>query len=158
MARYPKIRSRDHPRGLPARQLSTKDKEVLRRANRVTDCALKLMTEFSLEGHLVSIEQPAGSLLFKDPGFLKWASRSGAVPTVVDYCMYGMPYRKRTALWGPPSLGLSQLARRCPGVSSKHKRPKTLSGWGQKKKCLATWKGCAAYPPQLCQALAGLFA
>ncbi len=148
--RYPSIRSSEYPHGLPPSQLSMKDKTVLKLANRITEHAFALMMEHSMAGCWVSLEQPHTSLLLKERCFLRWAARTGVAPTILDYCQFGMPYRKRTVLWGPTGV-LTDLGRRCPGLSDTHSHPQTLSNWGEKSKNLDTALGSSEYPQTLCE-------
>jgi len=151
-ARYPKIRSVAHPGGLPSRQLTQHDRNILKYSNNITASTFKLMTEFTQQGFPVSIEQPASSLMLRLKSFKGWAAQSGASPVLVDYCQFGMPYRKRTVLWTSPAGLLAGLERRCPGLSDEHRHECSLSGWDRNKnRRLSTSLGCSAYPEQLCQ-------
>ena len=86
--------------------------------------------------------------MFRTKEFKSWASKSGAAPINVDYCMFGMPYRKRTTLWASPAGFLDELSRTCLG---NHQHAVTLSGWSfNKESRLATSRGCSAYPSELC--------
>lgn len=150
-ARYPKIRSTQHPNGLPKKLLTARDRVILAHANRVAKHTLHLMTEFSAAQIPVTIENPNSSLLFKTKQFKKWATAHGAGKTVLDYCMFGEGYRKRTALYSTPAPLLNGLKRLCPGTSAGgHEHSVQLSGWGTHGKNLATNKGSSAYPKQLC--------
>ena len=57
-ARYPKIRSTQHPNGLPNNFLTARDRVVLARPNRVTKRTLQLMTEFSVAQIPTTMENP----------------------------------------------------------------------------------------------------
>ena len=149
-ARYPRIRSVTHPSGLPSGSLTKHDRAVLKHANRITRNTFSIMLTLHKQGHMVSLEQPSTSLMFRTKEFRSWACKSGAAPTTVDYCMFGMPYRKRTTLWASPPGFLDLLGRTCPGPRN-HKHEVTLSGWSfNKASRLPTSRGCSAYPPQLC--------
>ena len=151
-ARYPKIRSTSNPQGLPANQLTQHDKNILKHANKITANTFKLMTELTQQGFPVSIEQPASSLMLRLKSFKGWAAQSGASPVLVDYCQFGMAYRKRTVLWTSPAGFLAGLERRCPGLSDDHQHQSSLSGWDKNKdRRLATSLGCSAYPGRLCR-------
>lgn len=147
-ARFPKIRSSSKPNGLPSKELSAKDKRILKYANKITKNAFRTMLQLSRAGYMVSLEQPSTSLMLKVRDFKTWAHRSGAAPIIVDYCQFGMQYRKRTALWVSPAGFLDALSRKCPG---NHVHASSLSGWSfNKASRVATSKGCSAYPPELC--------
>ena len=60
------------------------------------------------------MENPSSSLLFKTKQFKKWATAHGAGNTVLDYCMLGEGYRKRTALYSTPALLFNGLDRGVP--------------------------------------------
>jgi hypothetical protein len=152
-ARYPKIRSTSNPQGLPAKQLTQHDRNILRHANKITANTFKLMTELTQQGFPVSIEQPASSMTLRLKSFKGWAAQSGASPVLVDYCrQFGMPYRKRTVLWTSPAGLLAGLERRCPGLSDEHRHECSLSGWDMNEnRRLSTSLGCSAYPELLCQ-------
>ena len=154
-ARYPRIRSSACPGGLPASQLTAHDRTVLKYANKITHNTFHAMRELSRKGYPVTLEQPSGSLMLKLKIFKTWACESGAVPTVLDYCQFGMPYRKRTCLWSSPGAFLTGLARKCPG---NHDHKATLSGWSvHKESRCPTSRGCSAYPPELCDEWARVF-
>ena len=154
-ARYPRIRSSACPGGLPASQLTAHDRDVLKYANKITKNTFHAMRELSRKGYPVTLEQPSGSLMLKVKLFKTWACESGALPTVLDYCQFGMLYRKRTCLWSSPGAFLTGLARKCPG---NHKHKATLSGWSVNKESRCpTSRGCSAYPPQLCDEWARVF-
>ena len=148
-ARYPKIRTKDYPHGLPANVLNPLEKKTLAYANRVTKNTCRIMTFLSELGIPVHFEQPHGSLMQRERCFRGWVASSGAAKCVVDYCCFGVPYRKRTAIWCSPPWLLDGLARQCPG---DHEHTATLSNWGQKERNRATGAGSSAYPVQLCKA------
>ena len=97
-ARFPRIRSVSHPSGMPSGALTKHDRGVLNHANRITRNTFGIMVALHVEGHIgmVSLEQPSTSLMFRTKEFRSWACKSGAAPINVDYCMRGMPCRKRT--------------------------------------------------------------
>ena len=147
-ARRPRIRSADHPRGLPRDQLTVDQKALLNYANKVTATVFKLMEGLAADGVPHCFEQPASSLMLKDQAFRSWASRWGAQRAVVDMCQFGRPYRKRTVIWGVPSGLLDGLSKTCtcPGPHVV-----TLSRWGDSARSVGTEEGCSAYPRELCE-------
>ena len=154
-ARYPKIRSSANPNGINANQLTAHERNVLKHANKITSNTFKVMEELSKDGFLISLEQPAGSLMLKVRSFKSWAHKSGATPVFVDYCQYGVDCRKRAVLYTAPSSFLEKLARKRPG-DRQHKS--TLSGWSfDKQSRLPTARGRSAYPPDLCSEWASVF-
>ena len=151
-ARYPKIRSSQHPSGLPSKDLPQKARATLKYANAITDNTLKVMTRLVDMGVPHTIEQPWASLMQKEKSFKRWAAVSGAGRRMVDQCMFGMPYRKRTALWCFPNTLLDGLERQC----NHNGHAVTLSKWDRPRAdrpsvCLATNMGSSAYPIGLCQ-------
>ena len=60
-ARRPRIRSADHPRGLPRDQLTVDQKALLKYANKVTATVFKLMEGLAADGVPHCFEQPASS-------------------------------------------------------------------------------------------------
>ena len=147
-ARWPRLRSAAHTRGLPGGQLTPSQKSLVRHANKITKHAFVLMQRLADDGIPHTLEQPVGSLMLKDIAFRSWASRSGAQRAIIDQCQFGRPYRKRTAIWGAPSGLLDGLARTCPG---DHVHTVTLSGWGSADRNEATNRGSSEYPEPLCQ-------
>jgi hypothetical protein len=152
VARFPKIRAKEYPHGLPANVLNPLEKRTLMYANRVTANTTKIMKVLSGFGIPVHFEQPLGSLMQRERCFRSWAASSGAAKCVVDYCCFGAPFRKSTALWSSPPWLLAGLEQRCPG---DHEHEVTLSRWGAKDRNLATGNGSSAYPVQLCRAWHG---
>ena len=149
VARFPKIRTRENPHGLPASVLNPLERKTLAYANRVTTNSMKIMKVLAGFGIPVHFEQPVGSLMQRERCFRSWAANSGAAKFVVDYCCFGAPFRKSAALWSSPPWLLTGLAKRCPG---DHEHTVTLSRWGVKGCNLATGAGSSAYPAQLCRA------
>ena len=150
-ARFPKIRSSSHPGGLPTQEVTAHDRAVLKYANTVTRNTFAVMSELSDAGYMVSLEQPAINLMLKHNIFKSWAHKSGTVPVIVDDGQFGMPYRKRTAVWCAPGPLLAGLERKGPGCSGGHQHAASLSSWDRKHERRApTSHGCSAYPAQLC--------
>jgi hypothetical protein len=78
-------------------------------------------------------------------------------PRVVDYCTYGYPYRKRTAIWTNTTWGPSQpLCRHdCP-ASVDGRRHKERAQRGTNPRCSRAHSVDELYsiPPALCQEIA----
>ncbi len=66
VARWPRLRSSDHPHGLPKQMLGNKYRLTLKYANMVTKHTLELMLIMVDQGVPHSIEQPVGSLMHNE--------------------------------------------------------------------------------------------
>lgn len=149
------VRTTKHPDGIKG--LSKKDRGIIVLSNRITANTFDLARHFANKGTPVSIENPAGSLLWKCKHFKKlertFGPRIGR--TMIDYCMYGEDFRKRTLLLTIGSCPekaafLQSLSRPCD-LSHQHV---SLSSWKNlsKEGENRPTKGTAAYPLQLCDA------
>ena len=151
--RFPKIRSSSFPEGL--RGLCKRDRQLLTKANRITNNVMRLLLGHCEVGHAWSIENPAGSLLWKTRAWRRVLRVAKPSKATVNYCQFGMPYRKRTTIftWSPgdKTFCLAELAVPC--TCKKHAQ--TLSSWDRNtSRRLPTKGGSAAYPPALCKAWA----
>jgi hypothetical protein len=111
---------------------------------------MKLLKVGADVGTLTSLEQPWASMMWRVPNFDDIGNNCHM--NRIDYCCWGMPYRKRTgvACWGPSNF-LASLAMTCPG-NHQHIR---LSNWGADKANAEDTKlRSAAYPAALCSAWA----
>ena len=98
-------RSRAEPEG--KRDItSTKDKATLRLANTITRNTLNVAAEYWKQGVLVTLENPAGSLLWKTKAFTKFTKLTSPKMITMDYCQYGEHFRKRTKLCVASKHGL----------------------------------------------------
>ena len=149
VARFPKLRTKEYPHGLPAHVLSPLEKKTLADASRVTMNTMRIMTVLAELDFPVHLEQPHGSLMQRERCFRSWVARSGAAKHIVDYCCFGLPFRKRTAIWSSPCWLVDGLARQCPG---DHEHTVTLSHWGAPHRNHAAGDGSSACPAQLCKA------
>ena len=152
ICRHPKIRSSSFPEGLP--NLGKRDRQLLAKANRITANVMRLLLGHCEKGHSWSIENPASSLLWKTRAWRRVLKVAKPSKVTVNYCQYGMPYRKRTTLftWSPGGEQfLAELGIPC--TCKGHAQ--TLSNWDYRtSKRLPTKGGSAAYPPALCKAWA----
>ena len=152
ICRRPKIRSSSFPEGLP--NLGKRDQQLLRKANRITANVMRLLLGHCEKGHAWSIENPAGSLLWRTRAWRRVLRRCKPSKVTVNYCQFGMPYRKRTTIftWSPGGENfLAELAIPC--TCKGH--AVSLSGWSHDhSKRFSTKGGSAAYPPALCKAWA----
>ena len=114
LGQVPKIRTTQHPNGITKKLLTPRECVVLAHANRVTKHTLDLMTVLSAANIPVSIENPSASLVYTTKQFKKWSASRGAGKTIVDYCMYGEGFRKRTALFSTPPGLLTGVCKICP--------------------------------------------
>ena len=147
VARTPPVRNRQFPYGVPV--LSEKDREKLRVGNALALFSLRVMkTCLKLEVPC-SLEQPATSWMLRLPPFERAARQLPMSQCVVDYCAYGMPWRKRTAIWSV-HLDLSPMARRCPGGHA-HQVLRGAPAGGKSWTLIAQ-----PYPPGLVKRWAGL--
>ena len=150
--RNPKIRSSSFPEGL--RGLCKRDRQLLTKANRITNNVMRLLLGHCEVGHAWSIENPAGSLLWRTRAWRRVLRKAKPSKATVNYCQFGMPYRKRTTIftWSPGDKNfLAELAVPC--TCKRHAQ--TLSFWDRDtSRRLATKSGSAAYPPALCKAWA----
>lgn len=85
-----------HPDGKT--DLNEKDQNTIRLANRITAASFSLATHYVAKGALVSVENPAASLMWQCSAYRRFERATTPTVISVDYCMYGEPYRKRTKL------------------------------------------------------------
>jgi len=151
IARWPKVRSRAWPQGLP--DLTGKARSVVDLANTLSRNTVRLLRLHCQRGVSWSCENPASSLLWHTQEFKQLASDYNLDRVSLDMCRFGARYRKRTVLltWDPQGAGfLHTLNRRC----ACKKPHKILANWGERGAGIPTKNGCAAYPPALCRAWA----
>ena len=150
--RMPKIRSASFPEGL--RGLGVRDRQLLTKANRITNNVGRLLLGHCEVGHAWSIENPSGSLIWRTRAWRRVLRLAKPSKALVNYCQFGMPYRKRTTVftWSPGDKNfLAELSVPC--TCKRHAQ--TLSSWDRNtSRRLPTKKGSAAYPPALCKAWA----
>lgn len=108
-------------------------------ADRLVAKALELIAE--LQPHCWFVENPYTGLLKSRP------LMQGLPMVVVDYCRYGCPYKKRTALWtNCPLEGLTcSKSQRCGGWSGRH--PEKAQRQGH------TLNQLHSIPPALCESV-----
>lgn len=109
-----------------------------------------LATLADTNGVIVSIENPASSVLWHTKWCTTWVKNTGAVRWNLDQCMFGEPYKKPTSIFASPALNLAMVARKC---TKDHEHVK-LSGWkafpGQV--CIPTKRCSSTYGVALCEA------
>lgn len=152
MARWPKIRSKMFPRGLPARLLSQADRQRLRESNKLTERAFRLAIAAGRAGCMVTVENPKNSLLWHHPAYHKWTKAIATQSWCFDMCRFGTPYLKPTKIVADAGLDLSVLALSCDHPD-RHVR---LSGWRAfpGHVCIPTRQKSAEYPLPLARAWA----
>ena len=147
-ARYPKLRSRACPRGLP--NLSGKDADVVAYSNKLTDKLFRLGRIALEHGAAISIENPRASSLWEYDELLSLQDDYASDVCDLHMCMFGQPYLKPTRILAF-GVSLLSLNRRCSG-GHEHIR---LSGWrsfeGQQ---MMPTSSASAYPAALCLAWA----
>lgn len=102
------------------------------------------------QGIPCSLENPGGSRLFHAPPIAKLIDDDCCSSTVVDQCMFGTPWRKRTRIcfWNA-GKHVNQLCKGSRGLCSKTGKPhRILSGRDPCTKQLLT-ATAAAYPANL---------
>ena len=147
------MRSPDFPLGFA--DMPDKDQQVVRSANIVTKHTMKLLEAANKTGVLCSLEQPWNSVMLHTPDFKK-LDHEKCLRNLVDYCMYSMPYRKRTAIicWSGGNF-LEGVARTCDRTH-KHLFLSNWAGPGKQKE--PTKLRSAEYPDELCAIWADLVA
>ena len=147
-ARYPKLRSRACPRGLP--NLLGKDATVVAYSNALTDKLFRLGRVALENGAAVTVENPRSSSLWLYDELLHLQDDYASDVYDLHMCGFGQPYLKPTRILAF-GVALPSLNRRCSG-DHEHIR---LSGWrsfeGQK---MMPTSAASAYPAELCLAWA----
>lgn len=143
-----------YPEGKPG--LGKENRALLALHNRVTANTFVLLQNCYGHGIPHSLEQPYQSVMLYTEAYLSWECMCAPECVTLDYCMYGMNYRKRTKLvsWQPNGENLLESLKR---VCNKKHTHVVLSGWKHGTKAnQPTKNGSAAYPPKLCVAWAKL--
>ena len=145
-ARCPAVRSNDHPFGKP--HLSPTDEQKVSEGNQLaifSYCVLMLCLQF---GIAASLEQPAGSWLWKLPQFISLLALAGVSLVLFPFCAFDTPWRKRTKLLLVNAQPLELLSRKC-SCKTAHQVLQGRSPSGR------SWTSEAQpYPPALCRAWA----
>lgn len=115
-ARWPKLRNKDHPTGIPG--LVGKRKRALDLGEKILKNSCNLIEKACSAGKFISIENPAGSLMWKHPRLRRLASRFS-----FDFVRLDCP---ATALPPTPLTSLADLWER----STPHPRHNCLSPRG----------------------------
>ena len=103
-----------------AERLTAADQEKVTLGNLCAQAALKFIRACDVRGIPWIVENPQSSKLWCLPEFEQLASAAHTQVRVIDFCAYGMPWRKRTRLLlgNVDSCDLERLSfRKCSGVS-----------------------------------------
>ncbi len=155
-ARYPAIRSRRHLWGIP--NVSETDKQILNISNKVTKNALILIDICLTYAVPITIENPHSSMLWQLPFFRRNLKSGRLQQTVLDFCQYGEPWRKRTLFASSGIPNMDKIGLRCTGknrICSKTKVEHVILR-GRHKSGKNMTKAAEPYPWELCRRLAYL--
>ena len=155
-ARRPPLRSSSFPLGLPG--LSAKDAAAVNVGNQLLEFSFKIIRLCIQYNCPVALENPHTSVLWQVPAIKRLLSHSCCTEVVLDYCQYGMPWRKRTriAFWHV-GAECAKLGLRCSPVSGRCSRTgcSHLELVGRDPVSNRHWTSIACpYPNALCQQLA----
>ena len=91
------------------------DRARVKIGNRTMRASARLTKVACLRGVPCFLENPASSLLWAAPPIARSFSRGGGRRHVLDFCQFGKPRRKRTAIasWGAPPW--TDICRQCSG-------------------------------------------
>ena len=151
------IRSRTHPWGIPADQLTPSELEKVQAGNACFEAAFELIFQFNKHNVPWILENPASSKCwFLDP-IRQLLEDPRCTLITLDFCVFGTPWKKPTSLlcFNLDSQDLQRLQRRCRGTSgicSRTQKPHwQLSGSFRGQ----NWTKIAQpYPRQLCRHIA----
>ena len=104
------IRSSEFLWGLPS--LSPKDRRKVRDGNYLLAFLLRIISACELYRIPYVVENPATSMLWEMPTMLRFCKRYSPSKIFLDYCAYGMPWKKPTALMYN-FLRLESLEQQC---------------------------------------------
>ena len=108
----PPLRSNAYPRGLP--HLLPHDAEKVRVGNLLCQFSASLFLLCRSLGIPCAMENPATSRLWLMPAIASCRALTNVHNCLTDYCGFGTPWRKRTALMSV-HLDLRSCVRRCTG-------------------------------------------
>jgi len=141
------FRTPTHPEGIP--NLQGKDKALIEEHNLIAANMFKLCAIAHKHNVIVSIENPGRSMLWRTKLFCEWADLTSATKVSLDYCRFGLHYRKNTAFW-VTSDKFAPLALSCNHEKGTHM---IVSGWFDLKdpsRHVVRTAQVAAYPKRLC--------
>jgi len=142
------LRSDEHVMGLPGLQGKNLTKVLL--GNKLAVFSAGLFLLCAQLGISCTIENPRTSRLWLMPGMLSCIRSTCSSISIVDYCAYGTPWRKRTQLLSC-HVSLARSARPCTGrgiCSFSHKPHVQLQGVHNGKFRTLT---AEPYPSSLCR-------
>ena len=111
------IRTKDHPWGVPACQLSEKDQERIALGNKCFRSAIKIISWLDAYGIPWILENPATSKCWLLPPLQRLAASSHVCTVLTDFCQHGCAWRKRTKLLcgNLDAQDVARLSRLCTG-------------------------------------------
>ena len=151
----PPLRSNEHLLGYP--DLVGKNKEKVDSANRLFVVCFELIQLCIKHNVSFVVENPLTSMLWKFPRLVQLFKRAGAVEVRVDFCQFGMPWRKSTKLVGNLSNLLS-LEAKCTGKLCSASNKSHFRLEGRDDNGVFWTKRAEPYPAKLCFQIAKLVA
>ena len=150
------IRNRDYPWGIP--DLPEHEQNKIDVGNRCVFAALKIIKWLDAHGLPWILENPHSSKMWYLPPLIDLMNAGHTHVKVVDFCMYGTSWRKRTRLLcgNVDTVDLGRLCRRCCGkdgfCSRTNRRHVQLTG--SHRSGIPMTLLAQPYPHQLCHAIA----
>ena len=154
-ARCPPLRSRGELWGLPSLK-EFKDLQQVCEANAVTKHALQVIEVLLIANIMMSVENPASSMLWLLPFFEPACKRGRLQKVDVDYCQFGMPYRKRTTFAVAGVFNIDSIGLKCSGhkgICSMTSKPHIVLR-GKLCSGINMTKWAEPYPSKLCARIA----
>jgi len=150
------VRSREHPWGKPAEQLTSREQERVAVGNATLRAALRIIAALQRAGVPWIFEHPHASFAFQTPEMQRILAAQTVHVRVLDQCRFGAKWRKRTRLvcGNLSEQDTEKLGRLCTGgggFCGSGVRHWVLEGncGGQRRTAIA-----AAYPARMARALA----
>ena len=152
------LRNAQHPAGCPwVKDMPPHTQELVRTGNALAIFSATVVRHCLRLGIPVALENPGSSLLWQMPQVVALQRSSVVFVISVDYCLYGMPWRKRTKLLFA-NVDLHSLATRCSSKRGCCDRTgeQHVQLAGAQDGVLRT-KLAEPYPARLCRGLARAF-
>ena len=140
-ARQPKVRSRQHPWGLP--RLRGRAARLVEMGNYLCLVALEILKECLKHGVMFSLENPVSSMMWEFPPMREFVEAHATFRVTMDYCRYGTPWKKPTTFLTNIEE-LRALGKRC-----NHRHAHQELRGRDSEGILWTTRACS-YPRQLC--------
>ena len=153
------LRTSSQPAGCPwVKDMPPHTQELVRTDNALATLSVAVFRQCCRLEVPVALENPGSSLLWQMPQMLALNRREDVTIVETDYCMFGVPWRKRTKFMYA-YVDLSCIARKCSsrkGVCDRTgHRHVQLQGTASCGKLLT--KLAEPYPAKLCKLLASSF-